>query len=254
MLLMHCTGLSRTDLITRDDTVPAAMVQAEFKRCVQRRIHGEPMAYILGTREFYGRMFAVTPAVLIPRPDTETLVDWMLDTLRDTPAPTVLDLGTGSGIIAISTALERPDARVMACDVSAEAITVARGNAANLGAHNVTFLQSDWYAAVPDQTRFQLIASNPPYIASDDHHLQQGDLRYEPVDALTDRACGLSALRTIIGQAPARLASQGWLMVEHGYDQGEAVRILFADAGFTAITTRRDLAGHERCTGGRLAN
>lgn len=250
MLLTSCTGLSRTALITQDQTIPSPAVRAAFLQLVARRQHGEPMAYLLGEREFFGRMFTVNPAVLIPRPDTETLVEWSLDVLRDEETPAVLELGTGSGIIAITVALERPDAHVLATDVSAAALAVARQNAADLGADNTTFTTSDWYAAIAPEPRYQLIVSNPPYISADDTHLHQGDLRFEPPGALTDHACGLSALRSIVSGAPTRLAPGGWLLVEHGYDQGEAVRDLFHAAGFADVTTRRDLARQERCTGG----
>lgn len=251
MLLTFCSGLSRTALITQDHTIPPTAVHTAFLQLVARRRQGEPMAYLLGEREFFGRVFTVNPAVLIPRPDTETLVEWSLDVLRDDEAPAVLELGTGSGIIAITVALERPDAHVLATDVSAAALAVARENAASLGADNTAFAISDWYAAIAPETHYQLIASNPPYIAADDIHLSEGDLRFEPPGALTDQACGLSALRTIVSGAPARLVPDGWLLVEHGYDQGEAVRALFRAAGFVDVTTRRDLAGQERCTGGR---
>lgn len=250
MLLTFCSGLSRTALITQDQTTPSETVRATFLQLVARRQQGEPMAYLLGEREFFGRMFTVSPAVLIPRPDTETLVEWSLDALRDEETPAVLEMGTGSGIIAITIALERPDAHVLATDVSATALAVARQNAAALGADNTTFATSDWYAAIEPTPRYHLIASNPPYIAADDSHLREGDLRFEPAGALTDHACGLSALRTIVSGAPARLTPGGWLLVEHGYDQGEAVRGLFHAAGFAEVTTRRDLAGQERCTGG----
>ncbi|TMS59157.1 peptide chain release factor N(5)-glutamine methyltransferase [Imbroritus primus] len=250
MLLTFCSGLSRTALITQDQTTPSEAVRTAFLQRVARRQQGEPMAYLLGEREFFGRMFAVSPAVLIPRPDTETLVEWSLDVLRDEETPAVLELGTGSGIIAVTIALERPDAHVLATDVSAAALAVARQNAADLSADNTTFATSDWYAAIEPKARYQLIVSNPPYIAADDSHLREGDLRFEPAGALTDHACGLSALRTIVSGAPARLAPGGWLLVEHGYDQGEAVRGLFQAAGFAEVTTRRDLAGQERCTGG----
>jgi release factor glutamine methyltransferase len=251
MLLMHCTGLNRTALITQDNFVPSLAIQKLFLEFVLRRVSGEPMAYLVGEREFFGRVFTVTPAVLIPRPDTETLVEWVLDVLRDQRAPHVLEMGTGSGIIALSVALERPDANVLASDVSAEAIAVAERNAANLDAHNVQFIQSDWYKKIEHGQQFHLIASNPPYIAANDAHLQSGDLRYEPTSALTDHACGLSALRAIVSGAPAHLMCGGWLLLEHGYDQSDAVCQLLESAGFTDVTSRRDLGGHTRCSGGR---
>jgi release factor glutamine methyltransferase len=214
---------------------------------VNRRVQGEPIAYLIGQREFYGLAFRVTPDVLIPRPDTEILVDVAL---QKTPrAAHVLDLGTGSGAIAIAMAHQRPDIKVWASDASPDALLVAQKNAL---AHHCTihFVQSDWFSALPNQ-QWQVIVSNPPYIRQGDDHLAQGDLRYEPIDALTDHADGLSALRKIIQGAMTRLTEEGWLLVEHGYDQADAVRSLFIEQGFVAVQSWRDLAGIERVTGGR---
>ncbi|WP_083384168.1 peptide chain release factor N(5)-glutamine methyltransferase [Cupriavidus sp. USMAHM13] len=252
MLLGHLTGYSRTQLITRDDEALTPARREALAALVARRLAGEPMAYLLGEREFFGRVFRVTPDVLIPRPDTEIAVEAALARLHGRARPHLLDMGTGSGILALTLALERPDAEVWATDVSPAALAVAQDNAARLGAGNVRFLRSDWYAALPEAVRFDLIISNPPYIAAADPHLVQGDLRFEPVDALTDHGDGLGDLRTIAAGAPARLAPGGWLLVEHGYDQGEAARGLLAAAGFAEISTARDLGGNERCSGGRL--
>ena len=247
ILLCHALGLQRVQLITQSHRALTGPEAAALGQLVQRRLAGEPIAYIVGKREFFGLDFKVTPAVLIPRPDTELLVELALERL---PAQgRMLDMGTGSGAIAVAIAHARRDARVTALDVSQEALAVARENAAANGAQ-VRFLHSDWYAAVQAET-FELIVSNPPYIADGDAHLAQGDLRFEPAGALTDRADGLSALRTIIAGAPARMEGNGWLLMEHGYDQAAQVRLLLVDAGYTAVQSWRDLAGIERVTGGR---
>ena len=247
ILLCHALGLTRVGLITNSERVLNDAEAALLAALVERRQGGEPIAYIVGQREFFGLPFGVSPAVLIPRPDTELIVELVLARLE--PGSRVLDMGTGSGAIAVSVAHTRRDAVVSALDVSEEALTVARANAAANGAR-VRFLRSDWFTALDDEI-FDLIASNPPYIASGDEHLAQGDLRFEPSGALTDFADGLSALRTIIDGAPAHLVAGGWLLLEHGYDQAEAVRGLLADAGYTEVQSWRDLGGIERVSGGR---
>lgn len=252
MLLTHVTGLTRTQLITRDGDTLAPSDRDSFAGLLTRRLAGEPVAYLLGEREFFGRMFRVTPNVLIPRPDTEIAVETALRLLAPLRAPRLLDMGTGSGAIAVTLACERPDAEVWATDVSAGALQVAQDNARALGAANARFLASDWYAALPAGLRFDLIVSNPPYIPAGDPHLTQGDLRFEPADALTDHGDGLSDLAAIVSGAAGRLHAGGWLLMEHGYDQGEAARSLLAAAGLGDIFTARDLAGHERCSGARL--
>ena len=216
-----------------------------------RRASGEPVAYILGWREFHGHRFAVTRDVLIPRPDTETLVDAALTRIPQDVPLDVLDLGTGSACIAIAIALARPLVRVLATDASAAALAVAADNARALTATNVRFVQSDWYQAVGD--RFDLIVSNPPYIAGDDAHLAEGDLRFEPAAALSPGGDGLDALRTLVASAPDHLRPGGWLLLEHGWDQGAAVAVLLAAAGFGSLVTALDLGGHHRVSGGRLA-
>ncbi|WP_199031694.1 peptide chain release factor N(5)-glutamine methyltransferase [Ralstonia sp. ASV6] len=254
MLVSHATGLSRVQLITQDTYGIDKAVRQQISELATRRLAGEPMAYLLGEREFFGRMFRVTPAVLIPRPDTELLVEQALDRIEERDTPDVLDMGTGSGIIAITIALARRDARVWATDASADALAVAMGNAQALGATNLHAALGDWYGALAEADAphvFDLIVSNPPYIAATDEHLGQGDLRFEPPSALTDHDDGLRHLRTIITGAPARLAADGWLLLEHGYDQGEAVRALLTQAGFADVFTAQDLASHDRCSGGR---
>ena len=247
ILLCHALGLTRVSLITQSERALNESEAAQLDALVARRLAGEPIAYIVGKREFFGLDFYVTPAVLIPRPDTELLVELALERL---PAQgRALDIGTGSGAIAVAIAHSRSDAQVTALDVSAAALEVARGNAVANGAR-VRFLHSDWFAAVEGE-KFDLIASNPPYIAQGDAHLSQGDLRFEPAGALTDHADGLSALRTIAAGAQVYLAHHAWLLLEHGYDQALQVRQLLAEQGYTEIQSWRDLAGIERATGGR---
>lgn len=254
ILLMHVLGWRRTELITRDrETLPQDAV-ARFEALAARRSNGEPIAQLSGKREFFGLEFDVTPDVLIPRPETELLVELTLEAIADASNPRVLDLGTGTGAIAISIAHARPDARVWAVDRSRAALDVARGNASRLlKSGNVTFVESDWTANIDPSLRFEAIVSNPPYIASGDPHLEQGDLRFEPRGALTDDADGLSAIRTIVDNAPRLLAHDGALWIEHGYDQAESVRALLTARGFSDVYSMRDLAGIERCSGGRFA-
>ena len=252
VLLAHALGCARTWLVAHaDDSLPRLQADAFFALAKRRRA-GEPVAYLTGTREFWGLALRLTPDVLIPRPETETLVELALEWLPRDDARRVLDLGTGSGAIALAIAAERPRARVVATDASAAALAVARDNAARLALTNVTFAQADWYESTPDDA-FDLIVSNPPYIAAGDPHLAAGDLRFEPAAALASGVDGLAALRTIIAGAPPRLARGGALAVEHGYDQSPAVQELMRDAGFDQVTVRRDLAGIPRVVGGRVA-
>lgn len=246
ILICHALGLTRVGLITQSERVLTADEAARLSALLQRRLDGEPIAYIVGEREFFGLPFKVSPAVLIPRPDTELLVELAIERLP--PSGRALDMGTGSGAIAVALAHTRRDADVTALDVSPAALEVARANAA-LNQARVRFLESDWYSAAAGQ-RYQLIVSNPPYIADGDRHLSEGDLRFEPGGALTDYADGLSALRTIIAGAPAHLEAGCWLLMEHGYDQAEAVRALLAAQGYTEVQSWRDLAGIERVSGG----
>ncbi|KIG09785.1 peptide chain release factor N(5)-glutamine methyltransferase [Caballeronia concitans] len=252
VLLMHVLGWRRTELITRDHESLDAKAVERFEALAQRRLNGEPIAQLTGKREFFGLEFEVSPDVLIPRPETELLVETALEAIADTPNARVLDLGTGTGAIAISIAHARPDAGVWAIDRSPAALDIARRNARNLlgAAHAVTFIESDWTAKLDPSLRFEVIVSNPPYIAKDDPHLTQGDLRFEPRGALTDDADGLSAIRIIIDTAPLLLAPGGALWIEHGYDQADAVRHLLTARGFTGVRSIRDLAGIERTSGG----
>jgi release factor glutamine methyltransferase len=246
ILLGHALQLSRIQLVTQAERVLTTEEAQSVSTLFQRRIDGEPIAYIVGEREFFGLMLHIMPDVLIPRPETELLVELALDRLH--AGTNVLDMGTGSGAIAIAIAHARPDANVTALDVSESALAVARRNASRHRA-NIRFLQSNWYDALSGE-RFDIIVANPPYIVAGDAHLSQGDLRFEPVNALTDHADGLSALRAIIEGAPAHLVPGGFLLMEHGYDQAPAVRDLLAQHGFRQVQSWHDLAGIERVSGG----
>jgi len=251
-LAEHASGRDRSWLIAHGDAPADADAARAFDALAARRRAGEPLAYLLGWREFLGRRFEVGPAVLVPRPDTEVLVQAALERLPTT-APRVLDLGTGSGVIAISIALARPDATVLATDLSAQALGIARGNAERLGpAARITLQQGDWWTAVPALApAFDAIVSNPPYIAESDPHLLDPALRHEPASALVSGPTGLQAIDTIATGALSRLAEGGWLLLEHGHDQGAAVRARLARAGFVAIETLPDLAGRDRVAVGR---
>ncbi|VFR43894.1 Protein-N(5)-glutamine methyltransferase PrmC, methylates polypeptide chain release factors RF1 and RF2 [plant metagenome] len=253
MLLERVLDKPRAWLLAHDTDPLAPAAVAAFQALCARRLAGEPMAYLLGEREFMGHVYAVAPGVLIPRPETELLVETALECLSGRQAPRVLDLGTGSGAIAVAIALARPDAHVTATDASPEALAQAHANAQRLGAPRVRCLAGDWYAALPGgDAPFDLIVSNPPYIAAGDVHLDQGDLRHEPRGALTDEADGLSALARIVSGARAWMAPGARLWLEHGWDQAAAVRQLLADAGFRNPASRRDLAGIERISGANL--
>lgn len=245
VLLAHGLQLSRVQLITQSDRVLTPAEADRLTALFRRRIVGEPVAYIIGEREFFGLTLHTTPDVLIPRPETELLVELALERLPQ--GGKVLDMGTGSGAIAIAIAHARPDASVTALDASEAALSVARRNALRHNT-NIAFVHSDWYKAL-GASRFDLIVSNPPYIVADDPHLAQGDLRFEPIGALTDHGDGLSALRSIVEGASDHLVSNGWLLMEHGYDQAAAVRGLLTANGFHAVQSWKDLAGIERVTG-----
>jgi release factor glutamine methyltransferase len=252
LLLGHLLGRDNSWLEAHREENVTAEIAEKLSALATRRAAGEPIAYLLGVREFYGRDFAVTPDVLIPRPETELLIDIAKEKLFASDAVRILDLGAGSGCIAVTLALELDWVRVVAVDVSPAALAVARGNARRQGAQaQVEFVESDWFAGLPPQ-RFDLIVANPPYVAEGDPHLTEGDLRFEPRGALTDHADGLSAIRRIVAEAPRWLAPGGWLWVEHGYDQAAAVHALLVSAGFAAIEQRRDLAGIVRVSGGRI--
>ena len=252
LLLGHQLQRDRAWLIAHDDAELDAPGAALFTQACQRRADGEPLAYLTGERGFHGLNLRVTPDVLVPRPDTETLVDWALDLLRlrpPAPPPRVLDLGTGSGAVALAVAHSHPPAQLTATDLSPAALAVAQANAQRLGLV-VDFKRGGWWQALPGAVRFDLVLSNPPYIAGDDPHLPA--LRHEPALALTPGGDGLAALREIIAGAPAHLAPGGWLLLEHGWDQATAVAALLRSAGFERVATRFDLEGRPRCTGGQM--
>ena len=251
LLLEQASGQRREWLLAHGDEALEDAACERFLSLKSRRQNGEPIAYLCGEREFHGLAFQVDPAVLIPRPETELLVD---EAARRAPSgASVLDLGTGSGAIAIALAVTRPDLRLIATDQSVDALALARANAHRhqLTEPRVAFRQGSWWQAIGSSERFALIVSNPPYIADRDPHLDQGDLRFEPHQALASGIDGLDALRAIIADAPAYLQPDGWLLLEHGWDQGQAVRALLARAGFEAIQTLRDLADHDRISIGR---
>ena len=250
VLLAYVLGCDRAWLIAHAGDALTREQADAFFALAKRRRDGEPVAYLTGRREFWGLPLAVTPAVLIPRPETETLVEAVLARLSAGRVVRVLDLGTGSGAIALAIARERPQAQVVATDVSPDALEVARRNASRLDFANVEFVRSDWYDGVPPGP-YDAIVSNPPYVADGDPHLSEGDLRFEPRAALTPGSTGLSALAAIVRGARERLAPGGVLAVEHGFDQHEAVRRLFDDAGLAAIDSLRDLAGTWRVVAGR---
>lgn len=249
VLLRHVLQCPAARLIAWPEQRLEAADWANYQQLVERRVAGEPVAYLTGSREFYGREFIVTPAVLIPRPETELLVELALAHSAGQRGLHVLDMGTGSGALAVTLALEMDAAEITALDRSREALWVAMANAAKLGA-SVSFVQSDWFSALGDE-QFGLIVANPPYIAAADPHLEQGDVRFEPRGALAAGPQGLDDLAEIIAGAPARLVDGGWLFLEHGYDQAAAARGLLADAGFASIASWKDLAGIERVSGGR---
>ena len=267
LLLAHVLDRDHAWLVAHDDYEFTVGELEQINALAARRAAGEPIAYLLGVREFYGRAFRCSPAALIPRPETELLIDQALARLSVRPEPVegsddeqkrvlnpaplrVLDVGTGTGCIAITIALERPDTIVTAIDISPDALALAHDNALRLQA-NVTLIRSNWFAALPPDAQFDLILSNPPYIAPGDAHLCQGDLRFEPSVALADAVDGLESYRQLLCGALRHLISGGWLVVEHGFDQGVTVPEAFLSSGFVEVGTVTDLAGHPRVTRAR---
>jgi release factor glutamine methyltransferase len=250
LLLAHVLGRSRGWLYAHGDAVVPASDAVRFADLVARRAAGEPVAYLMGTRGFWGFDLSVDPDTLIPRPETELLVELALARIAPQRPMRVADLGTGSGAIALAIASERPHAALVASDASAGALEVAARNVRALGVRNIEFRHGDWFAPLAGE-RFDLVASNPPYIGEDDPHLARGDLRFEPRTALVSGADGLDAIRAIVAGAPAHLRDRGWLLVEHGWQQGAAVRALFEAAGFVDVDTRCDLEQRDRVTLGR---
>ena len=249
LLLAHVLNRPRSFLRTWPEQVLDSAEVRRFDELLARRRAGEPVAYLLGRQGFWTLDLEVSSATLIPRADTETLIEVVLG-LPLVEQARVLDLGTGTGAIALALAQERPSWQVTGCDRVAEAVELARGNAERHGLANARFLLSDWFGAVDPSARFDLIVSNPPYIAEGDLHLQQGDVRFEPASALVSGPDGLDDIRLIVEQAPVHLAESGWLFLEHGWDQAETVAELLSRRGFAAVRSHRDLGGHLRITGG----
>ena len=275
-LLQHVLNVTRAYLPTHPERRLNTPEQARYDELLQQRLQGEPIAYLLGEREFFGLMFKVTSDTLIPRPETELLVELALQRIASYPLPAyrppspasgrgaggegseeglgkwsfrILDLGTGCGAIALAIAHARSEVTVLACDTSAAALEVARENAQRLNITNVAFVFSDWFQALTGQ-HFDIIVANPPYVATDDPHLMQGDVRFEPASALVSGDDGLQDIRQIISQAKNHLQAGGWLLLEHGYDQAAQVRELLQQAGYCEVFSARDLAGIERVSGG----
>ncbi|CAG9934272.1 protein-(glutamine-N(5)) methyltransferase [Candidatus Nitrotoga arctica] len=251
-LLQQVLKVPRAWLLAHSEHYPNEAEQTPYHELLQRRLRGEPVAYLLGEREFFGLMFKVTPATLIPRPETELLVELVLSRIPQQGLCRVLDLGTGSGAIALAVAHARPDVEVLGCDASTTALAVAHANAQQLAIANAAFIHSDWFEALTTQ-KFNIIVSNPPYIAAGDPHLARGDVRFEPISALVSGSDGLHDIRHLVAHAPGYLETGGWLLLEHGYDQAAQVRELLQQAGFDVVFSACDLAGIERVSGGRIA-
>lgn len=247
LLLQHVLNVNRAWLIAHENDALQPNIHEAFEALLNRRLAGEPMAYILGSREFFGLDLLVTPDTLIPRPDTETLVEAALAKILNNTNLSILDLGTGTGAIALAIAKNCPQVSITAVDASNAALEVAKKNAQNLNIHNVEFVLSNWFDNLSNQ-RFDVIVSNPPYIEENDDHLTQGDLRFEPISALASGADGLDDIRQIIENCLVYLKPQGWLMMEHGYNQADQVADLMTQSGLTNIETIQDLGGNNRVT------
>jgi release factor glutamine methyltransferase len=245
VLVMHACGIDRSELITRHDTALTGEQQFKLEGLLERRKRGEPVAYLTGTREFWSMELNVTPATLIPRPETELLVEKALERIPHDAAWTIADLGTGSGAIALAIAKERPRCRVIATDNSPAALEVAGSNARKFGLTNIEFRAGDWFTPLAGKT-FDMIVSNPPYIRAGDKHLAQSDVRFEPATALVSGIDGLDAIRHIALHAREFLKPGGWLLLEHGWDQAEAIGDLLRRHGYRDMVCHRDLAGHAR--------
>ena len=251
LLCQHVLNVNRAWLISHERDALEPNQQVGFEALLQRRLNGEPMAYILGSRDFYGLQLKTTPATLIPRPDTETLVEAALAKIPQNASLNILDLGTGTGAVALAIASQRPQTKVIAVDASLEALKVATENAQDFKLANVRLLESNWFSALEGE-KFDVIVSNPPYIAQDDEHLKQGDLRFEPLSALASGVDGLDDIRKIIQDAPDYLNPNGWLMLEHGYNQAHVVAALLNARGFSKVAHATDIAGTLRVTFGAI--
>ncbi len=252
LLIAYALNIPRSRFIADPDQVLNAQQLNQIQTLIDRRAQGEPIAYILGCKHFWDLELKVTPDVLIPRPDTELIVETALTLFPADASINVLDLGTGSGAIAIAIARSRPHWHVCASDESRSALTVAIENAEYYQLHNLSLLQSHWFDDLVKDKRFHLILSNPPYIPQNDPHLLQGDVRFEPQQALVSGADGLDAIRYLVAESKQHLQPDGWLMLEHGYDQGDPVRQLFVEHGYQDVQQRKDLGGHVRVTLGKF--
>ncbi|PID34466.1 MAG: protein-(glutamine-N5) methyltransferase, release factor-specific [Thiotrichales bacterium] len=251
LLLAHCLNKPRSYLFTWPEAEPDSAQLNCFDNLVQQRITGQPVAYLLGYREFRDLKLNVTRDTLIPRPETELLVETALEFLSGNTDSRILELGTGSGAIALALAKELPAAHITACDISTAALAVAQDNAGQYQLNNINFLQSDWFSNIPTNQPFDLIISNPPYIADNDPHLNQGDVRFEPAGALVSGHDGLNDIKQLINQSVNYFKQDGILMFEHGYDQGEKTTALMRAAGYKDTRCIKDLAGHDRITLGQ---
>ncbi|MCE7913365.1 MAG: peptide chain release factor N(5)-glutamine methyltransferase [Nitrosomonas sp. PRO4] len=251
ILLEHVLGVTHVFLLTYPDYVLTALQQEKYLHFVQSRKEGMPVAYLVSKRDFFDSTFKVSQAVLVPRPETELLVELALDLTASDRPYRILDLGTGSGIIAITLAKHRSQAQIVAVDTSDDALAIARWNAENLGVSNLRFIAGNWFDELSGE-EFDLIVSNPPYVAESDPHLQQGDLRFEPLIALSAGKNGLACIRHIIEAAPSHLVNSGWLLLEHGYNQADECRQLLQNKDFSNIRSCPDLAGIMRVTGGQI--
>jgi release factor glutamine methyltransferase len=247
VILCHVLNKPRSHLRAWPENNLSTEQQTQFSALISQRMQGTPVAYLTETREFWSRDFKVSPDVLIPRPDTELLIELSLELLNNKPKARIIDLGTGSGIIAITLAAERPDIDVIASDISPQAIAIAKQNASFLKTPLVQFIQSSWFNSIPD-SKFELIISNPPYIASNDIHLSQGDVRFEPIGALVADDSGLKDIKNIVDNARHYLTQNGTLLIEHGFDQQEAVQAIFTQFNYCQVQTHPDLSGNPRVT------
>ena len=255
LLLQHVLHVNRAWVITHERDVLNADQQAKLQLLLKRRLNGEPIAYIVGFREFYGLQLKVSSVTLIPRPDTETLVEAALEKIPLDKVLHILDLGTGTGAVALAIAKHRNNCEVTAVDQSSDALSVTLENAQSLNLNNLRLIESNWFSALSlgkESEKFDVIVSNPPYIAQDDAHLKQGDLRFEPISALASGKDGLDDIRKIIQDAPHYLKPNGWLMLEHGFDQAEVVAALLSERGFSKIDHAKDIAGTLRVTFGAI--
>ncbi|VAW93903.1 Peptide chain release factor N(5)-glutamine methyltransferase [hydrothermal vent metagenome] len=252
LIICHVLSISRTALITQDRMVLEPEQLNQIQQLIEKRKQSYPVAYIIGSRHFWDLELKVTEDTLIPRPETELLVEMALSLFAEDQTTRVLDLGTGSGAVAIAIAKARPEWSIIACDNSPAALSVAKQNAETYQLENIKLINSDWFDDIPDQQKFDLLLSNPPYIESDDPHLKQGDVQHEPQAALSSGRDGLDDIRKLIANAKCFLHAHGWLWLEHGFDQAQNVKDIFTEHNYTNIKQHLDLFGHTRISGGQL--